>query len=74
MPITEEDSFFTENIVNINKHITKILFCASLVPIIFIILTQAGVWYVPTGYALMIFVYTVLMATVCLILDKTNKK
>ncbi len=74
MPITEEDSFFTENIVNINKRITKILFCASLVPIIFIILTQAGVWYVPTGYALMIFVYTVLMATVCLILDKTNKK
>ena len=31
MPITEEDSFFIENIVNINKRIYTILFCAPWV-------------------------------------------
>lgn len=75
MPITEEDSFFTENIVNINKKIYTILFCALIVPISFFVLTHVGVWYVPTPYAFMILIYTLVMAFTCFILNKTwNKK
>ncbi|BDC94340.1 HD-GYP domain-containing protein [Treponema bryantii] len=75
MPITEEDSFFTENIVNINKKIYTILFCALIVPISFVVLTYVGVWYVPTPYAFMILIYTLVMAFTCFILNKTwNKK
>ena len=36
MSVTD-DSFFTENIVNINKKINAILFHASMVPIFFVI-------------------------------------
>ena len=74
MPITEEDSFFTENIVNINKRIYTILFCALIVPISFVVLTHVGVWYVPTPYAAMIFIYTLVMALICLLLNKTGNK
>ena len=71
MPNTSEDSFFTENIVNINKKIYTILFCAVIVPISFIALTRAGVWYVPTPYALMILIYTIAMAFLCFILNRS---
>ena len=71
MPNTSEDSFFTENIVNINKKIYTILFCAVIVPISFIALTRAGVWYVPTPYALMILIYTIAMAFICFILNRS---
>ena len=74
MSITEEDSFFTENIVNINKKIYIILFCALIVPVAFVVLTYVGVWYVPTPYAAMIFVYTLLMALTCFILNRTGKR
>ncbi len=74
MPITEEDSFFTENIVNINKKIYTILFCAIIVPLLFIAFTYAGLWYVPTPYAVMILVYTLVMAFICFVLNKTGKK
>ncbi len=74
MPITEEDSFFTENIVNINKRICTILFCAIMVPVSFIVLTYVGVWYVPTPYAIMIMVYTFLMALTCFLLNKTGNR
>ena len=73
MPITD-DSFFTENIVNINKRIYAILFCAIIVPIAFVVLTHVGVWYVPTPYAAMILVYTFIMAAACFALNKTGKK
>lgn len=74
MPITEEDSFFIENIVNINKRIYTILFCALIVPVSFVALTHVGVWYVPTPYAAMIFIYTLAMAFVCIVLNKTGNK
>ena len=74
MSVTEEDSFFTENIVNINKKIYIILFWALIVPVSFVVLTHVGVWYVPTPYAAMIFIYTLVMALLCLILNKTRNK
>ena len=74
MPVTEEDSFFTENIVKINKKIYIILFCALIVSVAFVVLTHVGVWYVPTPYAVMIFSYTLAMALCCFFLNKTGKK
>lgn len=73
MSVTD-DSFFTENIVNINKRITTILFCAIIVPVSFVVLTYVGVWYVPTSYAVMIFAYTFVMAAICFFLNKSSSK
>ena len=73
MSVTD-DSFFTENIVNINKRIYIILFWTLIVPVSFVALTQVGVWYVPTPYAAMIFIYSLAMAFICMILNKTGNK
>ncbi len=73
MPITD-DSFFVENIVNINKKITLILFCANIVPILFIVLTVAGVWFVPTFYAVLLIIYSTIFAGICFFLNKSSKK
>ena len=73
MPITEEDSFFIENIVNINKRIYVILFWALIVPVSFVVLTYVGVWYVPTLYAVMIFLYTLVsMVAACSLFSKVS--
>ena len=71
MSVTD-DSFFTENIVNINKRIYIILFWTLIVPVSFVALTQVGVWYVPTPYAAMIFIYSLAMAFICMVLNKTG--
>ena len=73
MPVTN-DSFFTENIVNINKRIDTILFCAITVPVFFVLLTYVGVWYVPTAYALIIFAYTLAMSLICLFMNRSSRK
>ena len=73
MSVTD-DSFFTENIVNINKRIYIILFWTLIVPVSFVALTQVGVWYVPTPYAAMIFIYSLSMAFICMVLNKTGNK
>ena len=73
MPITD-DSFFTENIVNINKRINLIIFCANFVPLSFVLLTRVGVWYVPTMYALMIFIYNTFFGIICFFFNRTSKK
>ena len=73
MSVTD-DSFFTENIVNINKRIYIILFWTLIVPVSFVALTQVGVWYVPTPYAAMIFIYSLAMAFICMVLNKTGHK
>ena len=68
------DSFFTENIVNINKKIDTILFCAIGVPVFFVLFTLIGVWYVPTFYAVIVFIYTLVMATICFFMNKSSNK
>ena len=73
MTITDE-SFFQDNVVNINKRINLILFCAEIVPISFVLLTYIGVWYVPTAYAMMIVVYDTFFAAVCFFLNRSSKK
>ena len=73
MSVTD-DSFFTENIVNINKRIYIILFWTLIVPVSFVALTQVGVWYVTTPYAAMFFIYSLAMAFICMVLNKTGNK
>lgn len=73
MTITDE-SFFQDNVVNINKRINLILFCAEIVPISFVLLTYIGVWYVPTAYAMMIVAYDTFFAAVCFFLNRSSKK
>lgn len=73
MTITD-DSFFQENIVKINKRINLVLFCAELVPLSFIILTYLGVWYVPTAYSMIIFVYVTISSIICFFLNKSSNK
>ena len=69
-----DDSFFTENIVNINRKIALILYCANIVPICFVILTHVGVWYVPTMYAILILVYNSFFATICYFFNRTSQR
>ncbi len=73
MTITD-DSFFQENIVNINKRINLVLWCAVIVPISFVILTSLGIWYVPTGYAMMVLIYDTVFAAICFFLNRSSKK
>ena len=73
MSVTD-DSFFTENIVNINKKINIILFCAIAVPVCFVLLTYVGVWYVPTSYAIVIFVFTTIMAITGFLMNRSSSK
>ena len=69
-----DDSFFTENIVNINKKINLILICANIVPVFFVLLTYIGVWYVPTAYAVMLFVFNTVFAAIGFFLNRTSNK
>ena len=73
MSVTD-DSFFAENIVNINKKINIILFCAIAVPVCFVLLTYVGVWYVPTSYAIVVFVFTTIMAVICFFMNRSSSK
>ena len=73
MTITDE-SFFQDNVIDINKKINLILFCADIVPISFVILTYIGIWYVPTSYAAIIFIYDTAFSVLCYFLNRTSKK
>lgn len=72
MSVTDDD-FFTENIVNVNKRVEQVLFSASVVPVLFIILSIIGVWWVPHLYSIGIIAYTLITGTICHILNKYPK-
>jgi HD-GYP domain-containing protein (c-di-GMP phosphodiesterase class II) len=67
--MSEQDGlFFTENVVNVNAMVRKVMAVTVIVPISFIILTIAGIWIVPHVYSLgilgvSIFTYVVLSFT-----------
>ncbi|MCH5293044.1 MAG: HD domain-containing protein [Treponema sp.] len=65
---TQDELFFTENVVNVNRMVRKIIAATIIVPISFLVLTLAGIWIIPYGYSLMvlgvtIFIYLVLAVT-----------
>ena len=53
-----DEAFFNENIVNVNKKVNIILFCTIPVPIVFAILSAIDVWIVPHIYSLGVFLYS----------------
>ena len=61
MPIRNE-SFFEDNIVNVNKKVSKILFCTIPVPIVFAVFSAINIWIVPHSYSLCVFLYSTILS------------
>ena len=53
MSITDE-TFFRENIVEVNKMVRNVLLGTIFVPVMFIALTILGIWVVPHSYSISI--------------------
>lgn len=67
-----DDLFFKENIVDVNKKVSRILFGTMGVPITFIVLTIAGLWIVPHSYSISILVYAIIASFLYYFLMKKN--
>ena len=67
-----DEAFFNENIVNVNKKVCKILFCTIPVPIAFAILSAVDVWIVPHIYSLGVFLYSTGLSILYWFLIKKN--
>ena len=67
-----DETFFNENIVNVNKKVNTILFCTIPVPIVFAILSAINVWIVPHIYSLGVFLYSTIFSFLYKFLIKKN--
>ena len=67
-----DETFFNENIVNVNKKVCKILFCTIPVPVVFAILSAVDVWIVPHFYSLSVFLYSTILSILYWFLIKKN--
>ena len=67
-----DEAYFLENIVDVNKKVKNILVGTIFVPIVFIILTIAGLWIVPHSYSLGILVYSTVVSLLYMFLLKKN--
>ena len=67
-----DEAFFNENIVNVNKKVNIILFCTIPVPIVFAILSAIDVWIVPHIYSLGVFLYSTIFSFLYKFLIKKN--
>lgn len=67
--INTNDSFYKENILAVNKLMTKVILTTILVPVLFIILTIIGIWQVPHSYSIIIICYSILAALISHILN-----
>ncbi len=70
--LKEQETFFDENIVNVNKKVNVILFYTILVPIIFGIFTALDIWIVPHKYSLFVFLYSTVLSIIYYFLIKIN--
>lgn len=55
-------SFFNENVSNINKMVSKILFYMNFVPILFIAFTAVGLFRIPYGFSACVLCYTLILS------------
>ena len=67
-----EELFFKENIVDVKKKVSRILFGTIGVPISFVIFTFAGLWVVPYWYSLLILAYSAVVSFLYYFLLKKN--
>ena len=67
-----DETFFNENIVNVNKKVCTILFCTIPVPVIFAVLSAVDIWIVPHAYSLSVFIYSTSLSFLYRFLIKKN--
>ncbi len=65
--------FFDQNMGHINKRVCTILFVTTIVPVLFILLTLAGIWIVPHSYSLMLIAYSLAVGTIDSFLNRNPK-
>ena len=71
MSITDE-TFFRENIVEVNKKVRNFLLGTIFVPVMFIALTIPGIWVVPHSYSISILCYSLCSSLLYSFLLKKN--
>jgi response regulator RpfG family c-di-GMP phosphodiesterase len=67
-----DDAYFLENVVDVNKKVKNIFIGTIFVPITFIVLTIAGLWIVPHSYSLSILLYSLSITAIYILLIKKN--
>ncbi|WP_191017942.1 HD-GYP domain-containing protein [Treponema zioleckii] len=65
-----DDEFFSENITNINKMVSKILLSANVIPLLFLVLTPLGVFEISYKGILQTFAYTLSFSGISYFLQK----
>ena len=58
-----DQAFFSENITNVNKMVSKILVAMDFVPVLLLVLTKLGLFNVPTEFAAVSISYSVVIST-----------
>lgn len=70
----EDENFFEENVVNINKKFTKFLFWMTFIPIFLFVFTKIGVFEIPDVASVSIFAYTVIAFVLDFLFAKSKSK
>lgn len=69
-----DETFFSENVVNVNKMVERIFFVSVLVPLSFIVLSAMGFWRVPLNYSLGVLSYCVVISILLHFLNHIKKE
>ncbi|MBR1639847.1 MAG: HD domain-containing protein [Treponema sp.] len=69
----QDELFFTENIVNVNRMVRKVMAATCIVPVSFIILTLAGIWIVAYSYSFAMLGFSVFIYLVLLLANRVEK-
>lgn len=71
--ISLDEEFFTENVVKINRMVEKVLFGTMFIPVVFCVLTFAGVWVIPHFNSIILLIESFLTFTICFICNRHGK-
>lgn len=71
--ISLDEEFFTENVVKINRMVEKVLFGTMFIPVVFCVLTFAGVWVIPHFNSITLLIESFLTFTICFICNRHGK-
>ena len=68
-----DDEFFEENFVKVNKTVEIVLFIMLFIPLIFAVLTFAGLWEIPHIDSICLFAFCLFAFLTCFICNKKQK-
>lgn len=71
--ISYDELFFTENIINVNKIVEKIIFSMCIVPIAFYSVSATGMWIVQNSFSIILFTYSIISSALVFFLNKYRK-